>query len=303
MLRHGHVEVFWALLVAGIFYSCNQSDNPKDFPNTPTSGEISVYADKPFSYAIQPEVELFTSIYKNARVTVKYKSEPLCIAGLLGDSCKVIFLCRSLSEEELKLFRAKNIIIHQTSVARTGIALLGKSFAESGITVDRLKDILLGKENINVVFFGNDNGSVLFCKDSLLGGRNFGKNCFGVDDTADFRRYILSHDNVVGIMDYTFICDDDDKWTRSIKYPQGDTLLIPVRLKEGMPAYYPDQSNIATGDYPLVRSIYCIRRGDNFSLSAGIEAFFAGEKGQILFKKMGLVPVFDRERRIEIKPY
>lgn len=301
MLRHRNVKVW--VIVALFFAACNQSNHPKDFPNTPTSGEITIYADKTLSYVIPPQVELFTSIYKNARVIVKYKGEQSCIESLLKDSCKVIFLSRSLSDEELKLFQANNIIIHQTCVARTGVILLGRSFAKSGITVDRLKDILLGKENINVVFFGNDNGAVLFCKDSLLDGKSFGKNCFGVDDTANFRKYILSHDNVVGIMDYTFICDDDDKWTRSIKYPQGDTLVIPIRLKEGMPAYYPDQSNIATGDYPLVRNIYCIRRGDNFSLSAGIEAFFAGEKGQVLFKKMGLVPIFDRERRIEIKPY
>ncbi|RME19576.1 MAG: hypothetical protein D6799_00940 [Bacteroidetes bacterium] len=301
MLRNGNVIEL--ILMVLFFYSCHQSDNPKDFPNTPTSGEISIDADNTFSYVIQPAMELFASIYKNAKVMVRYKGEHACIDDLLKDSCKVIFLSRSLSEEELKLFRAKNIILHQTCVARTGIVLLGRLFAKSGITMERMKNILSGKENVNVVFFGNDNGAVLYCKDSLLSGRNFGKNCFSIGDTSAFREYVLLHDDVIGIMDYTLICDDDDKWTRSIKYFRGDTLVVPVRLKEGLPAYYPDQSNIATGDYPITRCIYCIRRGDNFSLSAGIEAFVAGEKGQILFKKMGLVPVFDRERRIEIKPY
>ena len=52
----------------------------------------------------------------------------------------------------------------------------------------------------------------------------------------------------------------------------------------------PDQSNIATKDYPICRTICIIRRSAEFSLGKGIETFIAGEKGQLMFLKQGLPP-------------
>lgn len=295
MLRHRNV----IFLITGILSSCT---NSVEIPNTPTTGSIRVLADHTFSYIVPPQLNLFSSIYKNTEVSFDYKGERECIDALLKNECKLILISRRLSEGELKTFETKNLIVQQTPLAYTAIAILGKPFRDKGLTLNQLKSILSGKTNISVVFFGDANGAVLYCKDSVLEGNSFGKNCFRLNDSAQFRNYLLRHDSVIGIIDYTLICDDDDKWTYQLKYFP-DTMIIPIRKNEQTPAYYPDQSNIATRDYPLVRTIYCIRRGDNFSLSAGIEAFLAGEKGQILFKKMGLVPVIDRERRIEIHPY
>ncbi|GAB4449150.1 MAG: hypothetical protein OHK0036_05700 [Bacteroidia bacterium] len=301
MLRYWNVIIVFCLF---FLIACNQSENPSDYPNTPTSGKIKIAVDWTFQYILPPQFNLFSSTYKNTELQYYFKDEPYCINDLLNDSCKVIFLSRKLSAVEEKIFVDKNIILHQTPIAITGIALIGYPFREKGIVKDTLIDILKGKKSqYKIVFYGKQNGAVLYCKDSLLNGEKFGENCFMLNDTNAFRQFLFEHHNAIGILDFSMICDDDDKWTSSIKYPHQDTLIIPVRANINKPAYYPDQSNIATGDYIFRRFIYCIRRGDNFSLSAGIEAFVAGEKGQILFKKMGLVPVFDRERRIQINPY
>lgn len=297
MLRNGYV------ILAGLFFLFRCSDN-SDIPNTPTTGKIKVLADNTFQYIVPPQVELFNSIYKNAEVKYQFKSEHECVNDLLNDSCKLILISRALSDMEMQAFKNKNLIIQQTPLAYSGIVLIGKAFKEKGITMDELKKILSGEEEkYPVVFYHKNNGAVLYCKDSLLNGKIFGKNCFVLEDSTAFREYIFTHPGAIGIIDYAYVCDDDSKWIKSLKYNANDTLLIPVRKTKDNPAFYPDQSNIATRDYPLVRTIYCIRRGDDFSLSAGVEAFLAGEKGQVLFKKMGLVPVFDRERRIEMRPY
>lgn len=272
-------------------------------PNTPTTGRLSIWADNSFEYVLPPQINLFESIYKNASVDYTFKSEAECINGLLNDSCKVIFISRSLSKQELAVFQAHNLIIQQTPVAYSAVALVGKPFKDTCISLQVLKNILIKDSVLQIVFFRKQNGATLYVRDSLLGEKNFGTHCFVLEDSAAFRKYIFEHTNVIGIIDYSYICDDDDKWIRSFKYPSRDTLLIPVRRDRMESAYYPDQSNIALRLYPLVRCIYCIRRGDDFSLSAGVESFVAGEKGQILFKKMGLVPVIDRERRVEFKPY
>ena len=298
MLLDRYVMVF----LLTIFLSTCQFEQTH-IPNTPTTGQVAIWADNSFEYILPPALHLFESIYKNASIRYKFKSEAECIQGLLNDSCKVIFISRPLSKQELVVFQANNLIIHQTPVAYSAVALVGKPFKETGIELQVLKNILTEDRALQIVFFKKQNGAILYVKDSLLSGKDFGPHCFVLEDSAAFRKYIFEHTNVMGILDYSYICDDDDKWIRSFKYPQHDTLLIPLRRSRAEPAYYPDQSNIATRAYPLVRCIYCIRRGDDFSLSAGVESFVAGEKGQILFKKMGLVPVMDRERRLEFKPY
>lgn len=297
MLRHWNVIVFISTI---LFFSCNTAK--EELPNTPTTGEIHIIAENTFQYILPPQIDLFTSIYKNTKVSYSFKGEQECIQSLLNDSCKVILINRSLSSDEIKVFEKNNIIIQQTPIAYTAIALIGKKFREKGLLIDDLKRYLEGNDSIKFVFYKKNNGAILYMKDSLLNGKSFGKNCFIVEDSAEFKNYCLEKD-FIGIIDYSFICDNDDKWTYQLKFPKNDTLLIPIRRTATNPAFYPDQSNIATKDYPFVRTIYCIRRGDNFSLSAGIEAFLAGEKGQILFKKMGLVPVFERERKIEMRPY
>ncbi len=297
MLRHWYVIVFSTLVIT----SCQNTSG--ELPNTPTTGKISIWGENTFQYILLPQVDLFETIYKNSQIQLQFKSEVECIQGLLNDRCKIIFINRSLSPHEQKIFQTHNLIIQQTPVAYSAIALFGKPFQKKGINIHQLKQIFMGDSIYKIIFFRNNNGSMLYCKDSLIGGKSFGENCFSVEDSSEFRNYLINHENVIGIIDYAFICDDDDKWIKNLKYPSNDTLLIPVRKTENSPAFYPDQSNIATREYPLTRTIYAIRRGDDFSLSAGFEAFIAGEKGQILFKKMGLVPTIDRERKIEMKPY
>ncbi len=306
MLRHRNVILLFFILVTVLILSCEQSNTTKHIPNTPTSGKISILADNTFQYILPPQIELFTSIYRNAEVTYQFKGEQECIHDLLNDSCKVIFISRKLSDKELQVFKNNNLIIHQTPVAQSAIALLGKPFNNTGVSIDTLISLLSGRSKYNIVFLKKTNGTVLYCKDSLMKKQPFGKNCFITEDTSEFRKYILDTTHLspmIGIVDYSIICDDDDPWTRQLKYFHNDTLIIPVRKDTKSPAFYPDQTNIATKDYPIVRTIYCIRRGDNFSLGTGIEVFIAGEKGQILFKKMGLAPIIDRERKIELKPY
>lgn len=303
MLRYRYVIILYTLIS---FISCNQSNDVEQYPNTPTSGIVKVEADNTFQYIISPQIELFTSIYTHTKVHYSFKGEQECINDLLNDSCKIIFISRKLSEKEEAVFRHQNIIVHQTPIAISAIALIGKPFRNKGIHLDTLKKILRYSNRYTILFFKKGNGTLLFCKDTLLNGENFGKHCFVVEDSTEFRQYILndkSYSSVIGIIDYSYICDNDHAWSRMLKYPHLDTMLIPIRKNNETAAYYPDQTNLATKDYPLTRVIYCIRRGDNFSLSAGIEAFVAGEKGQVLFKKLGLVPIIDRERKIELKPY
>ena len=76
--------------------------------------------------------------------------------------------------------------------------------------------------------------------------------------------------------------------------------ILAVSKKDFEKAFMPDQSNIATRDYPLLRNICIIRRSSEFTLGKGIETFIAGPVGQLMFLKQGLPPNRQEERLIEI---
>jgi phosphate transport system substrate-binding protein len=134
-------------------------------------------------------------------------------------------------------------------------------------------------------------------KDSLLQGKAFGKNCFAQKNTYELIDFISKSNQAIGVLDYAWLSDLDDS---STKVFLSKVKILAVSIAGNSIAYMPDQSNIKTGEYPLCRWVYAIRRSDDFSLATGFSVFVAGQKGQIMFLKQGLVPFVQPNREIEV---
>lgn len=65
--------------------------------------------------------------------------------------------------------------------------------------------------------------------------------------------------------------------------------------------YIPHPAYIAEGTYPFTREVYCINRQVYVGLAYGISAFIAGEKGQLIVLRSGMVPASMPVRLIEMK--
>lgn len=291
-------------LLAFLLFSCGMKDDitKKD---SPTSGKLTIYYDEGLTLHIQNQVYTFQSVYKNADIKTIPSNEKACIEALFNDSCKVIAITRMLSENELQKFKAKNIYPESSLVARDAIALIvPASFPDSVISVETLTQLLTGNDSlyvkgnhISIVFDNQNSGSTRQLKDSLIPGQPFGKNCSAVNTTPDLIKAVAAGTHVMGICDYAWLSDKDDLTTKEFLQK---VKILAVSRKSNNLAYMPDQSNIATGDYPMCRSIYVIRRSAEFSLGKGIETFIAGEKGQLMFLKQGLPPNRQEERVVEI---
>ena len=71
--------------------------------------------------------------------------------------------------------------------------------------------------------------------------------------------------------------------------------------KPGSDAYYkPTQNDIALGMYPLTRSLYVINCEGGTGLGTGFASFIAGERGQRVVLKSGLLPDSIPSREINI---
>lgn len=295
----------FVLFIFSLFlFSCGMQDDitKKD---TPTSGKVSLFFDEGLTLHINNQIFTFKSTYTYADITLRSSNERECIEALYNDSSKVIAISRPLTDKEMQQFKSKNIVPQTSRVAGDAIAfVVSKDFADSTISIPELIELLKGNDStfvkgqhINMVFDNPNSGSTRQLKDSLIPTQNFGKNCKALNNTPELIKAISSNSLAIGVCDYAWLSDKDDNTTKEfLKHVK----ILAVSKKNNETAYMPDQSNIATRDYPLCRSIYIIRRSAEFSLGKGIETFIAGEKGQLMFLKQGLPPNRQEERVIEI---
>ncbi|MFL5752838.1 MAG: PstS family phosphate ABC transporter substrate-binding protein [Bacteroidia bacterium] len=285
------------------FLSCNTETGAEHAPNTPTSGVLKVYTEEGFTIQMKSQAYTFEKIYSNAKIDVKYTTQKEAIQALYSDSCKVIAISRDLSAEEVKRFNAANLFPKSTFIFKDAIALVvNSSSPDSVISMEQLNALLSGDTSAfpgaaSIVFDNTNSSSAAFLKDSLLGGKAFGRNCYAVKNTAELIEKIASSKNMIGIMDYAWLSDKDEAITREYLKK---VRTLAVSLPASKTAYFPDQSNIETGDYPFTKKVYIMRRSADFSLAAGFITFVAGPKGQIMLLKAGLAPWRQPERMIEV---
>jgi len=282
-----------------LFTACNTSIKTSDVPNTPTSGELKVFCEEGMLLHIKNQAYTFEQIYYNAKINVQYVNEKQAIEGLYNDSCKVIVISRVLSANELKQFKAKNIYPTQICVAKSALAfVVPVNSTDSVISTEKIKKIISREDTAYTVVFDNDNSSATrFLKDSLLQGKPFGKNCFALKNTTELINHISKNKNAIGVLDYAWLSDLDDSTTKAFLTT---VKTLGVSTNGSKIAYMPDQSNIQTNEYPLCRHVYAIRRSAEFSLGTGFSLFVAGQKGQIMFLKQGLIPFVQPNRAVEI---
>lgn len=293
-----------AVLSSLLFVSCGMQDDitKKD---TPTSGRVNLFFDEGLTLHIKNQIFTFQTTYKNADIVLCPSDERTCIEALYNDSSKVIAISRQLTEKELQQFQAKNVYPQTSTVAGDAIAfIVSKDFPDSTISLQELTELLKGNDSTyfknqrtSIVFDNANSGNTRHLKDSLLKTQAFGNNCTALNNTPELINAISCNSLAIGVCDYAWLSDKDDNTTKELLKK---VKILAVSKTTEDRAYMPDQSNIATKDYPLCRTICIIRRSAEFSLGKGIETFIAGEKGQLMFLKQGLPPNRQEERLIEV---
>ena len=273
--------------------------------DSPTSGKTNLFYDEGLTLHLKNQIYTFQTTYKYADIVLRPSNEKACIEALYNDSSKVIAISRELTKGELAQFKTKNIFPQTSIVAGDAIAfIVSKEFNDSTISIKELTELLKGNDStfmkgqhINIVFDNANSGSTRHLKDSLIPSQNFGKNCTALNNTNELIKAISSNPKSIGVCDYAWLSDKDDNTTKAFL---NIVKILAVSKNNNEISYMPDQSNIATKNYPLCRSICIIRRSAEFSLGKGIETFIAGPTGQLMFLKQGLPPNRQEERLIEV---
>jgi phosphate transport system substrate-binding protein len=311
------MKVVFKLLFVFTLYlvvACNSGNKSARSSETPTSGSIKISVDESFKSIIDSQVFTFQALYKKAKVSATYTNEVQAFKDILNDSARVIIVARVPNKSELDFIKSKGTKLRVTKLVFDGVALIvHPSNLDTLISEEQLADVLTGKikswsdlgfsknkEKITVVFDHEQGANARFLRDSIIQGKKFSSNCFALKSNEEVINYISEHKYAIGVVSVNWVSDRDD--------PTVEQFLTKVKLMNVGPGDYydyskyvkPYQAYIATKQYPLCRCVYAILREPRNGLGTGFVSFVAGEKGQRMFLKAGLVPVNMPIRLVEV---
>jgi phosphate transport system substrate-binding protein len=296
------------LLVFGI--ACKNPMGVQQLDETPTRGHTRIVVDESFQLLLDTQLFTFQSLYVDAKIDVSYKPEYEVIQDFMNDTVRTIVITRDLTKSEKEYLTANNFIPRTTIVAHDALALIvNPENDNSEILVQQFNDILAGRLStwnqitpglqqsiINVVFDNNKSGNVRYFREKFSLNDTFPSNCFAVNSNEDVIEYVKNNKSALGILSVNWISDTQDsvsqRFLKSIK-----VLSVGTNIDN---TCKPFQGYIAEGSYPFCRDVYMIRRETFSGLGSGFTSFVAGDKGQRIVLKSGLVPATMPVRLIEI---
>lgn len=311
MKKHSISILF--LLLSSLFYiSCNTKPEITD---SPTSGHLKVSVDESFAPILDSHVYTFQKLYKYAKVDAAYKSETDVVKDLLTDSARVIIVSRKLTPEETKVFEKLKIIPRVNRIAVDGVALIvHPNNPDTLLTLQQIRNIFTGKvvnwrqvsgksvtSDITIVFDNTGSSTARYILDSINLKQPLPAKIFAAKSNPALIDYVSNNPNAIGVLGVNWISDTDDStavsFLNKIKVVGVSRETNPTNVES---YFQPYQGYLANNSYPLRRDLYVISREARAGLGTGFASFVAGDKGQRIFLKSGLMPAQGQVRLITI---
>ena len=295
--------------------SCSNSTNKPPLDTT-TSGEIKIAIDEGYKPIMEGVIDTFHALYPRAHITTVYTSEAEAFDLLLKDSVRCIVAARTLNEFETQHFKKIPLTARNIKIGYDALALVvNNANPDSLLTYEQCLKIFSGdvkswKElndksslgEIQRVYDKNGSSTFRQINEEFNQGKEPKGNSFAVKSNPEVIDYVEKNPNAIGIIGTSWVNDADDSTALSFIKRVNVVAIKPSLGSEHDDEYFkPYQAYIATSDYPLIRTIYIVSREARTGLGTGFASFVAGDKGQRMMLKSGLVPATAPIRLIQFK--
>lgn len=282
-----------------VFFNCKKSEDTAVNEESPIKGSATIYVDETIVPIVEDEVAVFESKY-DAHFTLISKSETELLNSLFNKKTKIAVTARNLTEKELNIFKGFKIVPKITKFATDGIAFV--SSKSNGDTLISLKDVIgfmKGERSSKIkgLVFDNPNSSTVSFMNNLAGLNELpNKDVYSFKTNNEVLKFVSENNDMIGIVGVNWLSQPDVSMNSVIK--NINVLNVKGLNKEGY--YAPTQNNLAEGTYPLVRDLYIINCQGTSGLGMGFASFAAGEIGQRIVLKSGLLPYKIPSRKLNI---
>ncbi|MXV17529.1 substrate-binding domain-containing protein [Hufsiella ginkgonis] len=278
------------LLIPVVFFACSGTVNTKEAYNY-TQGSAKIVVDESLAPIVDDQWQVFHNSYPEAKIEMVYLPETSALNLLLTDSMKIAILSDTLTLEQKKHFQNKQQSVLVNKFAIDGVSLVThRTSADTLITVQEIIDIMRGKslKGRDLVFDNANSSTVRYLK-QLSEVQNLpAAGVYALKSNPEVIRYVQDHPGAVGVVGMNWMEQPDSAMApvvEQLKYMGVKNLPG----KPGSDAFYkPNQTTLATGVYPLMRSLWLINCSGG--LGTGFAAFIAGERGQRIVLRSGLMP-------------
>ncbi len=311
----------WLLILS---VSCN--DSVKKGPtDTAVSGTIHIAVDEAFLPVMATEITSFQGHYPRAKIIPHYVSEEKAFKLLMADSVRMVVTGRTFSEVEKAYFKSITITTKNLKIATDALGVvLNKSNPDSMLTMKQLKQILTepnwtwkkmngkGSNKQPELVLDKEGTSNYFALLNLLKVKDTHiklKKVYAGGD-REVINYVNLHPESIGFMGVNWISDDEDPTQTRFKNGIQVAYLMPDSIAELLKShpletneeyFQPLQAYLAQGFYPLTRDVIVSSREARTGLATGFTAWLAGDKGQRIILKSGLLPATMPIRIVKIK--
>ena len=293
-------------------FSCQNYDLNKD---SVTSGKLKIGIDESYSLMMDSQLFVFKELYKHSEIQATYSAEGDIIKALMDDSIQSAVICRPLNEKEMEYFKSIQRLPESTKIAVDAVALIvNPANMDSTFTMEQLTRMFNGQDTawsqinpasslgkINIVFDNQKSCNERTIREKFVPSGKLPSNCFAVHSNQEVIDYVNANKNAVGVISVSWISDKDDPTSMDfLEKIKVVGIIDPSNTEKPDLARKPFQAYIYDETYPLRRDVYIIRTGLRGTLGTGFASHVAGEKGQLIIHKMGMVAAIAPTRVVKI---
>ncbi|GGA77741.1 phosphate ABC transporter substrate-binding protein [Flavobacterium palustre] len=285
--------------VAVLFVTCKQSDAKKN-KETIIKGKTTLLVDETVKPLIEDQIAVFEGTYK-AEIVLEAKSEKEAMQAFLKDTSRIVVLSRQLNADEAKFFEQLNIKPRTTKIATDAIALISnKKDADTLIAIKDVVAFLKGDSQTKIkgLVFDNPNSSTVRYMTTLAGVKDVPQNgVYSFKSNEEVVKFVAENDGMIGVIGLNWLLQP----TANIKDYLTNINVLSVQGLNKNSYFAPTQNNLAEGTYPLARDLFIINCQGYSGLGMGFASFLAGEIGQRIVLKSGMLPTTMPGRKLLIK--
>src|SRR3970282_2395730 len=292
------VKIMLGFLFWGSLFNCKQSASSDK--KTILKRSTTILVDETLKPIIQAQIDIFQSEYK-AKIILTSKSENEIEKAFLADSSRIVVLARKLNENETKYFQNLKITPKATKIGTDAIAFISnKASKDTLIALEDVIEFMRGKtkSSIKGLVFDNLNSSTVRYMNDLAGLKTVpAKGIYSFKTNEEVIKYVSENDGMIGVVGLNWLYEPTSNVKEYLK--KVNVLSVKGISKTGY--FAPTQNNLAEGTYPLARDLYIINCQGYSGLGMGFASFVAGDIGQRIILKSGLLPWRTPGRKVIIK--
>lgn len=293
-------KILSLVLFAFLFVMCNQKNKEEAEKETILKGKVNITVDETVKQIVDDQVAVFEGTYYGANISVIPKSEGELINDLLNQKAKIVVTTRNLTQEEKKRFEKSKINPRVTPFATDAIALItNKSSNDTLIDLQAVVDFMQAKTGTKIkgLVFDNPNSSTVRYMKELAKVNEVPKSgVFSFKTNDEVIKFVSENDGLIGVVGVNWLSQPSPNMIDIIKKIN----VLSVKGLQDTKYYSPSQNDLAEVKYPLARDLFIINCQGYSGLGMGFASFVAGDIGQRIVLKSGLLPIRTPGRKLLI---